>query len=90
MVRILFITYNLKRLSVAYRVFFCIKCFIFYLKEEKREVPSLMRKCLAVDAYLTNVVVNWAEQSSYLRQLKIYHKVLWVRVITYLFLLLSK
>ncbi|XP_020293953.1 phospholipid phosphatase 6-like [Pseudomyrmex gracilis] len=46
--------------------------------EKKREVPSFMRKCLAVDAYLTDVIAKWAEQSSYLKQLKIYHKVLWI------------
>lgn len=52
-------------------------CFIF--KEENREIPSTLRKLLAVDAYLTNVFVNWAEQVSLLRRLKAYHQLLDVR-----------
>ncbi|XP_039309542.1 phospholipid phosphatase 6 [Solenopsis invicta] len=44
--------------------------------EEKREVPFTLRQLLAVDAYLTNAFVNWAEQVLFLRQLKTYHKVL--------------
>lgn len=39
-------------------------------------MPSTLRKLLAVDAYLTHAFVSWAEQISYLRQLKIHHKVL--------------
>ncbi|XP_011877464.1 PREDICTED: presqualene diphosphate phosphatase-like isoform X2 [Vollenhovia emeryi] len=46
------------------------------MEEEKREIPSTLRKLLAVDAYLTNVFVNWAEQVSLLRQLKAYHRAL--------------
>lgn len=41
--------------------------------EEKREVPSKLRTFLAVDAYLTNAFVNWAQQFLFLRQLKTYH-----------------
>lgn len=44
--------------------------------EEKRDVPSTLRKFLAVDAYLTNVFVNWAEQVLLLKRLKAYHKTL--------------
>ncbi|XP_029155089.1 phospholipid phosphatase 6-like [Nylanderia fulva] len=44
--------------------------------EEKREVPSSLRTLLAVDAYLTNALVNWAQQFSVLRQLKTHHTVL--------------
>ncbi|XP_012539343.1 phospholipid phosphatase 6 [Monomorium pharaonis] len=44
--------------------------------EEKREIPSTLRKFLAVDAYLTNAFVNWAEQISLLKRLKAYHKLL--------------
>lgn len=44
--------------------------------EEKREVPSSLRTLLAVDAYLTNAFVNWAQQFLALRQLKTHHTVL--------------
>ncbi|EZA52143.1 phospholipid phosphatase 6 [Ooceraea biroi] len=44
--------------------------------EKKREVPSTIRKVLAVDAYLTNAFVNWANQFLFLRQLKTHHKCL--------------
>lgn len=56
---------------------------LFYIQEEKREVPFTLRQLLAVDAYLTNAFVNWAEQVLFLRQLKTYHKVLDVRLIIY-------
>ncbi|CAL1679724.1 unnamed protein product [Lasius platythorax] len=41
--------------------------------EEKRDVPSALRTLLAVDAYLTNAFVNWAQQFLVLRQLKTHH-----------------
>ncbi|XP_071636376.1 polyisoprenoid diphosphate/phosphate phosphohydrolase PLPP6-like [Temnothorax longispinosus] len=44
--------------------------------EEKREIPSMLRKFLAVDAYLTNAFVKWAEQVSLLRRLKAHNKTL--------------
>jgi len=46
------------------------------IMEEKREIPSTLRKLLVVDAYLTDTFVNWAEQVSFLRLLKAHHKVL--------------
>lgn len=55
-----------------------IRDFIF--KEEKRKIPSMLRELLTVDAYLTNMFVNWAEQVSLLRRLKAHHKVLDVRL----------
>ncbi|KAL0100825.1 hypothetical protein PUN28_019303 [Cardiocondyla obscurior] len=42
--------------------------------EEKREIPSTLRKFLAVDAYLTHAFVSWAEQINFFKQLKTYHK----------------
>ncbi|XP_012233549.1 polyisoprenoid diphosphate/phosphate phosphohydrolase PLPP6-like [Linepithema humile] len=44
--------------------------------EEKREVPSTLRKLLAVDAYLSHAFASWGEQFLYLRQLKTHYKVL--------------
>lgn len=42
----------------------------------KREVPSTLRKVLAVDEYLTSVFVKTAEKFLTLRQLKIHYKLL--------------
>jgi len=43
---------------------------------EKREVPSVLRRCLAVDAYLTDVIVKNVEKFMPLRQLKVHYRVL--------------
>ncbi|XP_050462639.1 polyisoprenoid diphosphate/phosphate phosphohydrolase PLPP6-like isoform X1 [Cataglyphis hispanica] len=45
-------------------------------KEDKRKISSTLRTILAVDAYLTNTFVNWAQQFLILRQLKIHHTLL--------------
>ncbi|EFN66588.1 Presqualene diphosphate phosphatase [Camponotus floridanus] len=45
-------------------------------EEEKRKVPSTLKTLLAVDAYLTNILVNSAQQFSILRQLEIHYMVL--------------
>jgi hypothetical protein len=55
----------------------------FPFKEEKREVPSILRKILAIDAYLTNVFVNWTDQFLFLRQFKRHHKFLEVGIIIF-------
>lgn len=55
-----------------------------HFKEEKREIPSTLRKLLAVDAHLTNAFVTWAEQVSHLRQLRVHHEFLNVRLFTLL------
>lgn len=44
------------------------------METEKRDVPSPLRKFLAVDAYLTNVFVNWVHQFLFLKQLKTYYR----------------
>ncbi|XP_043286234.1 phospholipid phosphatase 6 [Venturia canescens] len=44
--------------------------------DEKRNVPSILRRCLAVDAYLTNVFVKNIERFLPLRQLKVHYQVL--------------
>jgi len=55
----------------------------FPFKEEKREVPSILRKILAVDAYLTNAFVNWTDQFLCLTQFKRHHKFLEVGIIIF-------
>ncbi|XP_070158563.1 polyisoprenoid diphosphate/phosphate phosphohydrolase PLPP6-like isoform X2 [Polyergus mexicanus] len=54
--------------------------------EEKREIPSTLRTILAVDAYLTNAFVNWAQQFLALRQLKTHHTFLKISCHTILWL----
>lgn len=44
--------------------------------EEKRGIPSSLRTLLAIDAYLTNALVNWAQQFLAFRQLKTHHQFL--------------
>ncbi|XP_063987192.1 polyisoprenoid diphosphate/phosphate phosphohydrolase PLPP6 [Diachasmimorpha longicaudata] len=46
------------------------------MEKEKREVPSLLRKVLAVDAYVTDVFVKKLERISPLRQLRVHCKLL--------------
>ncbi|XP_015607992.1 phospholipid phosphatase 6 isoform X2 [Cephus cinctus] len=46
------------------------------MDKEKREIPSLLRKILAVDAYLTEQFVRTAEKFLFLRQLKVHSKML--------------
>lgn len=55
--------------------------FYFIFKEEKRKIPSTLRTILAVDAYLTNTFVNWAQQFLVFRQLKTHHTLLRVSLI---------
>ncbi|XP_029173161.1 phospholipid phosphatase 6-like [Nylanderia fulva] len=43
---------------------------------EKREIPTLLRKVLAVDAYLTDELVKLAEKFLPLKQLKVHYKLL--------------
>ncbi|EZA58792.1 Presqualene diphosphate phosphatase [Ooceraea biroi] len=43
---------------------------------EKRQVPSLLRKVLAVDAYLTDELVKLTEKFLPLKQLKVHYRVL--------------
>ncbi|KAK2585293.1 hypothetical protein KPH14_009980 [Odynerus spinipes] len=45
-------------------------------EEEKRQVPTILRKTLAVDAYLTDVFVRIVEKCMPLRQLKTHYKAL--------------
>lgn len=57
-----------------------------HFKEEKREVPSTLRKLLAIDTYLTHAFVTWAEQVSFSKRLKAYygflniscHSIIWL------------
>ncbi|XP_015122968.1 phospholipid phosphatase 6 [Diachasma alloeum] len=46
------------------------------MEKEKREVPSLLRKILAVDAYVTDEFVKKLERISPLRQLRVHCKLL--------------
>ncbi|XP_011315236.1 presqualene diphosphate phosphatase [Fopius arisanus] len=46
------------------------------MEKEKREVPSLLRKILAVDAYVTDEFVKKLETISLLRQLRVHCKLL--------------
>lgn len=41
-------------------------------QEEKRQVPTFLKRILAVDAYLTDVLVKMFEKSVHMRQLKIH------------------
>lgn len=43
---------------------------------EKRQIPTLLRKVLAVDAYLTDELVKFAEKFLPLKQLKVHYKLL--------------
>ncbi|GAB1860393.1 Phospholipid phosphatase 6 [Camponotus japonicus] len=43
---------------------------------EKRQIPTLLRKVLAVDAYLTDEFVKLVEKFLPLRQLKVHYKLL--------------
>ncbi|RLU18780.1 hypothetical protein DMN91_009137 [Ooceraea biroi] len=52
-----------------------IKLFL-HLQSEKRQVPSLLRKVLAVDAYLTDELVKLTEKFLPLKQLKVHYRVL--------------
>ncbi|KAG5345660.1 PLPP6 phosphatase, partial [Acromyrmex charruanus] len=45
-------------------------------KSDKREIPTTLRKALAVDAYLTNEFVKLVEKILPLRQLKVHNKLL--------------
>ncbi|EFN76643.1 phospholipid phosphatase 6 [Harpegnathos saltator] len=44
--------------------------------QEKREVPSLLKKILAIDAYISNAFVNRVEHFLPLKQLKIHYRAL--------------
>lgn len=59
----------------------------FIFKEEKREVPSMLRKLLAVDAYLTHAFVSWAEQFLFARVLNLNCKLFEVKLIIYMLIL---
>jgi len=53
------------------------KYYFFYIfKSDKRQIPTLLRKVLAVDAYLTNEIVKLVEKIVPLRQLKVHYKLL--------------
>jgi len=49
-------------------------------QSEKRQVPTLLKKTLAVDAYLTNEFVQLIEKFLPLRQLKVHYRLLEVRL----------
>lgn len=49
-------------------------------QQEKREIPSTLRKILAVDAYLTNAYVNQIEHFLPMKQLKMHYTTLEVKL----------
>lgn len=59
------------KLSLAARIF----------QSEKRRVPTLLRKVLAVDAYLTDEFVKLTEKLLPLKRSKVHYRLLEVRLI---------
>lgn len=59
-------------------IFSCINIvfLLFSFKEEKRQVPSVLKKILDLDVYLTKAFVNTFEKYVLIRQLQTHYKAL--------------